>query len=429
MPSVTDIQQQPSNTPGKSTPPPTQQATSIDLANADPLTQAILVLEKKQRNLGKRKEKLESYQEEAKKGKELNKDQQDALAKYPDVLGQIECLRELNEQFKKLQTESLKHQKRLLKQAAEEKRVLVSQSLRQYAQIRYLLEHRPTSIKSEESTLLDQLYGVIIPSDNSLNSISRSVDTVLSIYQNGPLSTIKNLTGKNPQEVREILEELIKNFDTQQITSSEQQNQQEQVKELEQTNDIQLPNRNLNEYSLQFDTRDQNIPLEQIIQDNTFFPIDLNNQIQENNRDESLDPNQYLPAMTVVNSNINDQPSSSTENQKQQQQQQDEKWHQQRESGSNYRGGNFSNGNGNRNYNRSGLNNYYQQSRRGPRGGRYDNSYGGGQRPYNEYNRGRGRYRGTRGGDGGYRGYNNGNGYQKHAQYQQVHSAPPSQQQ
>jgi len=64
---------------------------------------------------------------------------------------------------------------------------------------------------------------------------------------------------------------------------------------------------------------------------------------------------------------INDQPSSSTENQKQQQQQQDEKWHQQRESGSNYRGGNFSNGNGNRNYNRSGLNNYYQQSRRGPR--------------------------------------------------------------
>jgi len=55
MPSVTDIQQQPSNTPGKSTPPPTQQATSIDLANADPLTQAILVLEKKQRNLGKRK--------------------------------------------------------------------------------------------------------------------------------------------------------------------------------------------------------------------------------------------------------------------------------------------------------------------------------------------------------------------------------------
>ncbi len=48
---------------------------------------------------------MESYQEEAKKGKELNKDQNDALAKYPDVLSQIECVKELTEQFKKIQIE------------------------------------------------------------------------------------------------------------------------------------------------------------------------------------------------------------------------------------------------------------------------------------------------------------------------------------
>jgi hypothetical protein len=254
MPSLTDI----------------QQITSTDSTNADPITQSILLLEKKQRNLGKRKEKLESYQEEAKKGKELNKDQKDALAKYSDVLGQIECLKELNEQFKKIQAESSKNQKRLLKQAAEEKRLLVSQSLRQYAQIRYLLEHRPTSLKSEEASLLDELSAVIIPSDNSSNSISRSVDTVLSIYQNGPSSTLKSLTGKTCQEVREILEELIKNVDTQQILSSSS-SEPEQIKELEPTNDIELSNRNSNDYPLQFDTRNQNIPLEQIIQDNTFF--------------------------------------------------------------------------------------------------------------------------------------------------------------
>jgi len=200
------------------------------------------------------------------------------LAKYPDVLGQIECLRELNEQFKKIQIESLKNQKRLSKQATDEKRLLVSQSLQQYAQIRYLLEHRPTSLKSEESLLLlDQLSAVIIPSDNSLDSISRSVDTVLSIYQNGPSSTIKNLTGKNPQEVREILEELIKNFDTQQIFSTSSSvsppTEQEQIKELEQTDDIQSSDTNLNEYPLQFDTRNQNIPLEKIIQDSPFFRL------------------------------------------------------------------------------------------------------------------------------------------------------------
>lgn len=48
---------------------------------------------------------MESYQEEATKGKELNKDQKEALAKYSDVLGQIDCVKELAEQFKKIQTE------------------------------------------------------------------------------------------------------------------------------------------------------------------------------------------------------------------------------------------------------------------------------------------------------------------------------------
>ena len=50
-------------------------------------------------------EKLESYDQEAKSGKELNKDQKEALAKYPEVLGQIECAKELAEQFKKIQLE------------------------------------------------------------------------------------------------------------------------------------------------------------------------------------------------------------------------------------------------------------------------------------------------------------------------------------
>lgn len=69
MPSLTDIQQQSSklslNNSGKSTPPPSQQQVNStssnitsDSANADPITQAILTLEKKQRNLGKRKVKF-----------------------------------------------------------------------------------------------------------------------------------------------------------------------------------------------------------------------------------------------------------------------------------------------------------------------------------------------------------------------------------
>jgi hypothetical protein len=67
MPSVTDLQQQlsktSSNNHGKTTPPMQQQqqtnstssGTTVDQTNVDPITQAIQMLEKKQRNLGKRK--------------------------------------------------------------------------------------------------------------------------------------------------------------------------------------------------------------------------------------------------------------------------------------------------------------------------------------------------------------------------------------
>lgn len=61
MPSVTDVPQQTSNIHGKTTPPPpsssstTQQATSSDATSGDAMTQSIQVLEKKLRNLGKRK--------------------------------------------------------------------------------------------------------------------------------------------------------------------------------------------------------------------------------------------------------------------------------------------------------------------------------------------------------------------------------------
>ena len=149
------------------------------------------------------------------------------------------------------------------------------------------------------------------------------MDTVLSIYQYAPPAIVKNLTKKNPQEVREILEQFIQKFHSppspppqqQQEREEEQQQEEEQQeteipptieqeppKEIEQTNNISLTNRNLNDYPLQFDTRNQTIPLEEIMQDATFFPIDLNHQINDDNREQSPDPNQYIPTMTVVNS-------------------------------------------------------------------------------------------------------------------------------
>jgi hypothetical protein len=83
-------------------------------------------------------------------------------------------------------------------------------------------------LKSEESSLLDELTRVIIPSDASLNAITRCVDTVLSIYQGGPSSsTIKNMTGRTTQEVRDTIEQLIKSFET--TTSSNDASTPQQI--------------------------------------------------------------------------------------------------------------------------------------------------------------------------------------------------------
>ena len=227
----------------------------------------------------------------------------------------------------------------MTKQAAEEKRLLVSQRLRDYAQLRYLLDHRPTALKPEDSSLLDELARVIIPSDISLNVITRSIETVLAIYQGGSASsTIKNLTGRTSQEIRETLEQLIEQCQTNDLSTPQQSTTTttttQSIETVKQTPLLPhvppttpassvLPQReqnqpppsslththliqtNPNDYPLQFDTRNQNIPLQQIIQDNTFFPVDLssanNNQQESTANNQSTDSKQLLQSFNNLN--------------------------------------------------------------------------------------------------------------------------------
>ena len=78
-----------------------------------------------------------------------------------------------------------------------------------------------------------------------------------------------------------------------------------------------LVHTNPNEYPLQFDTRNQNISLQQIIQDSPFFSLDMNttnnNQQllqdttnnQDNTQNQSTDPNKYLQkTFTTLNPSI-----------------------------------------------------------------------------------------------------------------------------
>lgn len=190
-------------------------------------------------------------------------------------------------------------------------------------------------MKPEDSSLLDELARVILPTDVSLNVITRSIDTVLAIYQGGPASsTIKNLTGRTSHEIREILEQLIEQCQNNDLSTPQQTTQNlDTVKQTPLLPHVPpttpasvLPQReqnqqqssvgpslshphliqtNSNDYPLQFDTRNQNIPLQQIIQDTTFFPVDISNNQQDSTTTTTTTTTSSQPPFNNLNPSMN----------------------------------------------------------------------------------------------------------------------------
>lgn len=85
------------------------------------MMQALQVVEKKIRNLEKRKVKLDGYRDDKEKGKVLNDDQNVAVSKYDEVIGNLEFARELTTQFKSMAIEEEKARKKLLKKELQER--------------------------------------------------------------------------------------------------------------------------------------------------------------------------------------------------------------------------------------------------------------------------------------------------------------------
>merc|ERR1719422_1919072 len=92
-----------------------------NLCGEGPLGQALQVVEKKVRNLEKRKGKLDGYRADYQRGKTLNDDQKAAIAKYDEVLQTLEFARELSSQFKTLAIEEEKTRKKQIKKDLQER--------------------------------------------------------------------------------------------------------------------------------------------------------------------------------------------------------------------------------------------------------------------------------------------------------------------
>lgn len=108
------------------------QCATPDLGNGshtEAMKQVLGVIDKKVRNMEKKKSKLDDYQTKKNKGEKLNQDQLEALSKYQEVLNNLEFGRELQKNFITLGQEVQKAVKKtarreqLLREEAEQQRL------------------------------------------------------------------------------------------------------------------------------------------------------------------------------------------------------------------------------------------------------------------------------------------------------------------
>lgn len=157
----------------------TKAENKVCLDAGDPMKQILIVVEKKVRNLEKRKGKLDAYKEKRDSGVVLEKDQQIAVDKYSEVEQNLIFAQELQKQFAAISADAEKFNKkqakkeRLERQAAELKRV------KEMLRVQNLLDslgseqvrsdfqkgrHGAVVLSEENLDQLDELYKLINPS-------------------------------------------------------------------------------------------------------------------------------------------------------------------------------------------------------------------------------------------------------------------------
>ncbi|XP_040836008.1 caprin-1 isoform X2 [Ochotona curzoniae] len=153
-------------------------ATGTGAVQTEAMKQILGVIDKKLRNLEKKKGKLDDYQERMIKGERLNQDQLDAVSKYQEVTNNLEFAKELQRSFMALSQDIQKtikktaRREQLMREEAEQKR------LKTVLELQYVLDKLGddevrTDLKQglngvpilseEELSLLDEFYKLVDP--------------------------------------------------------------------------------------------------------------------------------------------------------------------------------------------------------------------------------------------------------------------------
>ncbi|GFQ71819.1 caprin-1 [Trichonephila clavata] len=190
----------------------------------EPLKQCIQMIEKRMRNLEKRKTKLDNYRNDINKGKELNEDQKIAVSKYDSVLSILEFAGELHKSMNSIYTENTRQQK---KQARKEKLGMVQREIGRLKEAFIFChflscfqnedvrsdflngENGAVQLTSEQLSQLDQLYKIIghgIPNDQV--DIDTHFHDLATNYIFMIEGNSKEIVGTNFKTLKQLLESI-----------------------------------------------------------------------------------------------------------------------------------------------------------------------------------------------------------------------------
>ncbi|XP_021323301.1 caprin-1b isoform X1 [Danio rerio] len=145
---------------------------------SEAMKQVMVVLEKKVRNMEKKKSKLDDYQARSSKGERLNQDQLEALSKYQEVIHNLEFTRELQKSFLALGQEIQKTVKKAARREQLQREESEQKRLKRVLELQFALDRLgdesvrqellqgdgETSLLTESDlTSLDEFYKLVGP--------------------------------------------------------------------------------------------------------------------------------------------------------------------------------------------------------------------------------------------------------------------------
>jgi len=213
---------------------------------------ALLLVEKKVRNLEKRKMKLDSYKKMVDDGRELNDDQKKAIANLSTVEMSLEMAKDLQKQFQQMHSE---HQKHLKKQAKREQAISqMSQHKADVSKVCQVLElqslmdelsedvradflsgsNGAATVTQEEFNYIDEFYKMITPDSGNDVDLSKEIKDAgehIVNFLDGSTSAVAGTTYKALHDVVKRIKD--SGYFTPNKTTTREANEAEQEEEEE----------------------------------------------------------------------------------------------------------------------------------------------------------------------------------------------------